>query len=147
LPWLRRGIILPAVSGSEGNQSVAIFSSNQEGRLCGLGGHWLSVRKAQRNSSDITANSLSRVRYRDDEQRRKRLTTVEIIIEESGWSSPEKPDIVGLRVDFKETELQRRIKQAGGRCNSAKRIWEFDYDHAVALGLMKRIVKLEVSDI
>jgi hypothetical protein len=86
-------------------------------------------------------------RYRYDEQQRKRSTTVEIIVEESGWSPPEKPAIVGLRVDFQETELQRRVKQAGGRWNSAKRVWEIRYDQAVALGLKKQIVKLEVSGI
>ena len=87
------------------------------------------------------------VRYRYDEQRRKRSTTVEIIVEESGWSPPEKPAIVGMRVEFQETELQRRVKQAGGKWNSTKRVWEIHYDQAVALGLKKRIVKLEVSDI
>jgi hypothetical protein len=36
-------------------------------------------------------------------------------VEKSGWSPPEKPEIVGLRVEFQETELQRRVKQAGGK--------------------------------
>ena len=87
------------------------------------------------------------VRYRYDEQRRKRFTTIEIIVEESAWSPPEKPEIVGLRVEFKETELQRRVKQAGAKWNSAMRVWEIQYDQALALGLKKRIVKLKVSDI
>jgi hypothetical protein len=52
-----------------------------------------------------------------------------------------------LRVEFEETELQRRVKQAGGKWNSTMRVWEIHYDQAVALGLKKRIVKLEVSDI
>jgi hypothetical protein len=86
-------------------------------------------------------------RYRYDEQRRKRFTTIEIIVEESGWSPPEKPEIVGLRVEFRETELQRRVKQAGGKWNSTMRVWEIHCDQALALGLKKRIVKLEVSDI
>lgn len=60
------------------------------------------------------------VRYRYDDQRRKRFTTIEILIEESAWSPPEKPEIVGLRVEFRETELQRRVKQAGGKWNPAK---------------------------
>ncbi len=87
------------------------------------------------------------VRYRYDEQRRTRGATVEIIVEESGCYPPERPVIVGLRVDFQETELQRRVKQAGGKWNSAKRVWEIHYDQAMALGLKKRIVKLEVSDV
>ena len=128
------------------NQS-RFFSNNQEARLCRHGGHWLPVRKVQRSSSTTTVNSWSRVRYRYDEQRRKRGATVEIIVEESAWSPPEKPEIVGLRVEFQETELQRRVKLAGGKWNSAKRVWEIHYDQAVALGLKKRIVKLEVSAI
>jgi len=63
------------------------------------------------------------------------------------WSPPENPEIVRLRIEFHETELQRRVKQAGGKWNSAKRVWKIHDDHAVAIGLKKRIVKLEVSDI
>jgi hypothetical protein len=69
---------------------------------------------------NVTANNWSRARYRYDNRRRKRFTTIEIIVEEPGWSPPENPAIVGLRVDFQETELQRRVKQAGGGWNSAK---------------------------
>jgi hypothetical protein len=60
-------------------------------------------------------------------------------VEESRWSPPEKPEIIELRVEFEETELQRRVKLAGGKCNSAKRVWEIHYGQAVALGLKKRI--------
>jgi len=52
---------------------------------------------------------------------------------ESGWSLPEKPEIVGLRVEFQGTELQRRVEQAGGKWNSTKRVWEINYDQALAL--------------
>lgn len=50
-------------------------------------------------------------------------------------------------MEFRETELQRRVKQSGGKWNSAKRVWEIHYDKAVALDLKKRLVKLDVSDI
>jgi hypothetical protein len=103
--------------------------------------------KGTKKFLDRYGEQLVCVRYRYDQQRRKRFTTVEIIIEESNWSPPEKPSIVGLRVDFQETELQRRVKQAGGKWNSAKRVWEIHYDQAVALGLKGRIVKLEVSEL
>jgi hypothetical protein len=63
LPWQRAESILPAVSGFSDNQSVAVFSSSQEGRLCKLGGRPLSVRKAQRISSNITANKMNREVY------------------------------------------------------------------------------------
>jgi hypothetical protein len=63
-----------------------------------------------------------RVRYHYDEQRRNRGAIIEIIVEGSGWSPPEKPEIVGLRVESHEPGVQRRVKQAGGRWNSAKRV-------------------------
>src|SRR5690348_442544 len=46
-------------------------------------------------------------------RRRKRFSTVELITEESGWTPPEKPTVFGLRVELKEADLQRRVKQAG----------------------------------
>jgi hypothetical protein len=58
-----------------------------------------------------------------------------------------RPEIVGLRVEFQETELQRRVKQARSKWNSTMRVWEIHYDRAVALGLKTRIVKLEVADV
>src|SRR5215510_12480773 len=88
LPWLWRGLILPAVSGFSGNLSVAVFPSGLEGRICGLGEHWLPVRKAQRSSLNVMVNNWFRVRCRYGEQRRKPFNTVEIIVEESGWSPP-----------------------------------------------------------
>lgn len=83
--------------------------------------------KTPRHRRD-TGKQLICVRYRYDDQRRKRFTTIEIIFEESDWSPPEKPEIVGLRVEFRETELRRRVKQSGGKWNSAKRGWEIHYD-------------------
>jgi hypothetical protein len=66
--------------------------------------------------------------------------------EESGWSPPEKPEIVGLRVEFQETELQRRVKRVAGKWNSTKRIWEINCDQAVALGLNKRTALRAAAD-
>ena len=86
------------------------------------------------------------VRYRYDVEQRKRFTTVELIVEEASWSPPEKPTLVGLRVERQETDVQRRIKQAGGKWNATQRVWELQYDQAIALGLKSRMVKLEVSD-
>jgi len=37
----------------------------------------------------------------------------------------------GLRVELQEAELQRRVKQAGGKLNSTKQGWEIHYDQAV----------------
>jgi hypothetical protein len=47
-------------------------------------------------------------------------------------------------VGMKEVELQRQVKQAGGRWNPAERVWEMPYGRAVALGLKAHIEKLRV---
>jgi hypothetical protein len=106
-----------------------------------------SGQKGAKKFLDCYGEQVFSVRYRCDEQWRKRGATVEIFVEESGWPLPDKPEIVDLRVELRETELRRRVKQAGGKWNSAKRVWEIHHDQAVALGLKKQIVKLEVSDI
>ena len=107
----------------------------------------VSGQKGAKTFLDCYGEQLVCVRYRYDEQRRKRFTTVEIIVGESAWSPPEKPAIVGLWIEFQETDLQRRVKRAGGKWNGAKRVWDIHNDQAVALGLKKRIVKLAVSAI
>jgi len=67
-------------------------------------------------------------RYRYDEQRRSRRIWL---------ASTREPEIVELRVEFEETELQRRVKLASGKWNSAKRVWEIHYDQAGAFSLKK----------
>jgi hypothetical protein len=90
------------------------------------------------------------VRYRYDDQLRKRLKTVELIVEENEWTPPDKlfiaNTIVGVRVELAEVELQRKVKQAGGKWNPTRRLWEIRYDQAVKLGLKGRIEKPKVSD-
>lgn len=59
------------------------------------------------------------VRYRYDTARKRRLKTVELIIEETPWEKdaqripPNK--IVALKVDYHEKHLQKIIKSAGGK--------------------------------
>jgi len=43
----------------------------------------------------------------------------------------------------KEADLRRRVKQAGGKWNRERGAREISYDQAIALGLKKRIVKLD----
>ncbi len=78
-------------------------------------------------------------RYRFDDQLQKRFKTVELIVEETAWIPPARllaaNTIVGVRVELAEVELQRKVKQAGGRWNPARRLWEIRYDQAVKLAL------------
>jgi predicted aminopeptidase len=82
------------------------------------------------------------VRYRYDVQRRRRYTTVEIIVAESQWiPSPPAPDaIVGLRVAFDETDLRKAVLAAGGRWSWKLQLWQLRYDQVLALGLIDRLV-------
>ncbi len=87
------------------------------------------------------------VRYRYDEKREKRFKTVELIVEEADWK-PKRgafraEEVVGVRIGFKETDLQDRVRQAGGKWNRSRQVWEMRYDRAVKLGLKSRIRKIK----
>ena len=103
--------------------------------------------KGTRKLLDLYGPRLVCVRYCYDEQRHKRYKTVELIVEESSWTPPliEPETLVGVRIAFKEAELQRQVKQAGAKWNSARRVWEMRYDQALALGLEGRIEKRKAS--
>ncbi|MEP7339292.1 MAG: hypothetical protein ABI977_16265 [Acidobacteriota bacterium] len=115
---------------------------------------WRTLTPGQEGTKKVPdhyGEKLIYVRYRYYEQRRKRVTTVEIIVEESAWTPPSapitEPLIVGLRIGINEVNVQRRIKQAGGKWNRQQQLWEIPSDQAIALGLKDRIQNLEVSTI
>jgi hypothetical protein len=87
------------------------------------------------------------VRYRYDEKRKKRLKTVELIVEETDWEPPRRPfkddEIVSVELDFKERELRSKVLQAGGTFNTAQKIWQIRYDRALKLGLRDRIRQIK----
>src|SRR5690349_12143694 len=87
------------------------------------------------------------VRYRYDEKKKKRFKTVELIIEEVAWEPTSKPfndhEIVGVRVELQETALQNKVRQAGGKWNAVRKIWQIRYDRAVKLGLKSRIRRIK----
>ena len=89
------------------------------------------------------------VRYRDDAQREVSLKTIELMIAESKYKPRPRrireDQLVGLQIGLREVELQRRIKQAGGKWNAAIRLWEMRYDQAVKLDLTERIRQKNVS--
>lgn len=107
--------------------------------------------KGARKYLDHYGEKLICVRYRYDEQQRKRATTVESVVEESAWTPlaalSVEPVIVGLRVGLNEVAFPRLVKPAGGKWNRQLQIWEISSDQAVALGLTERRQKLKVSSI
>jgi hypothetical protein len=105
--------------------------------------------KGTKRLVDQYGSKLVCVRYRYDELSRRRLKTVEIIIEEKAWQ-PKTPEInpeeiVGVRISLNEVELQRRVKLAGAKWNPARRLWEMQHGKAVSLGLNDRIEKASIS--
>ena len=47
---------------------------------------------------------------------------------------------VGLRIHFRETDLRRRVKSAGGRWDPERRLWLLRRDQAERQGLLHRVV-------
>ena len=84
------------------------------------------------------------VRYRYDDQQRKRLKTVEIIVEEESWTPPQRPTprerVVALRIAVTDGATRRQVKAAGGTWHPQQQLWYLRHDRVVALGLVSRIV-------
>ena len=113
----------------------------------------LHLKPGQRGTKLLLAQYGDRlvcVRYRYDAQRRKRFKTVELIVAEHDWDPPA-PGLaddapVAVRVDFAELDLRQRVKQAGGKWNPDRKVWELRYADVVALTLEARIVDDRASD-
>ena len=113
----------------------------------------LHLKPGQKGTKQLLAQYGDRlvcVRYRYDAQRKKRFKTVEIIVAEREWEPPAPrltaDTIVGVRVDVAEGEMRERVKQAGGKWDRRRKVWELRYDQVVALKLEARIVKEEASN-
>jgi len=84
------------------------------------------------------------VRYRYDAANKRRIKTVELIIEETPWQPrPAKipvNQIMHLRIKYDEVALRNLVKAAGGKWNRDKQAWELPYQEVLRLGLAARIV-------
>lgn len=84
------------------------------------------------------------VRYKYDPVKRIKLKTVELIAEERFYKA-EKDKIhnnktVAIRVNYNETDLQRKVKSFGGKWNKEGKVWELAYKYVLELGLVDRII-------
>ena len=84
------------------------------------------------------------VRYRYDLENKKRLTTVELIIEEQPWQ-PQANRIpmnkkVQLRIEYGEFDIRTKVKAVGGKWNRKQKVWELSYHEVLKLGLKDRII-------
>ena len=86
------------------------------------------------------------VRYRYDSKRQRKIKTVEIIIEEGTWetNSHKIPGnkLVHIRIEYKETYLRKLVKDAGGRWDGEKKLWEMPYKEVIQLGLKNRVINV-----
>ena len=84
------------------------------------------------------------VRYAYDNTTKKRMTTIELIVEQRDWQPKQtfipKNKIVQIKINYGEIDLARQVKSLGGRWNRDKKVWELSYRNVQALGLAKRIV-------
>jgi hypothetical protein len=87
------------------------------------------------------------VRYRYDSATGRRVKTAELIVQDIAWAGrARKPrrndhDLVGVRIDWKESELRAAVKRAGGISRPRQRLWELSWDAVRTLGLHGRVVE------
>jgi len=93
------------------------------------------------------------VRYRHDKQNQRRVTTIELIVDE-GFYLPERNTSrfldfknnnrnVYIRIDYNESELRRIVKCAGGKWEPNNKRWILRYREAEKLKLCERIEEIE----
>lgn len=107
----------------------------------------VTLRPGQRGTKKLTerfGDRLICVRYRYDIERRRRVTTVELVVDEAPWepSAGSQSRLVGVRVDYRESELRNRVKAAGGQWGPEKKLWRLRSREARELGLERRIVRM-----
>jgi hypothetical protein len=85
------------------------------------------------------------VRYRYDQQRKIRTTTVELTVEEGPWRRSNKRipmnKIVNVRIAYDEVHFRKLVKAVGGKWNPKNKAWQLPYREALELGLEKRIIR------
>ncbi len=117
-----------------------------------------ALKPGQKGTKDLSARygpSLLLVRYRYDDDTRERLKTVELVGERrsrereakcpgsrkvnnhAGGASRRR---VALSIGWREKDLQRRVRSAGGRWGPVRRVWMLRRDVAERLELLDRVV-------
>jgi hypothetical protein len=106
----------------------------------------LNLKPGQKGTKKLVqkyGDSLIYVRYRYDESRGIRQTTVELVEEEAPWRRRERrhdSDLVAVTVGFAEKELRARLKDAGGKWDPEQKVWHVTYGMIRGTKLVERIV-------
>ncbi len=84
------------------------------------------------------------VRYRYDPEQQRKITTVEIIVDERPWRpDPQRmhPNTrLSLCVGYDEVNVRNTVKAAGGKWDARQKVWKLAYKQVMALRLMDRVV-------
>jgi len=107
----------------------------------------VKLKPGQKGTKKLTAqygDSLVCVRYRYDVENRKKMKTVELIVDESDWT-PQKARypagaMVPLRIGSQEKSLQEQIRELGGRWDRSQHLWFIPYACIAGTTLEKFIV-------
>lgn len=107
----------------------------------------LVLKPGQRGTIKLVAEYGDRlicVRYRDDDKRRRRLKTIELIVKETALPNeePAADELVYLRIAWGERELAALVKREGTAWDAGARLWKMRYSQVTMLGLQDRIVRV-----
>jgi hypothetical protein len=114
----------------------------------------LNLKPGQRGTRKLSAQYGDRlvcVRYRYDEEKKKRFRTVELIIEEADWEPKvaEKavhttPTLTAcVRVKWGEKYLARKLREAGGHWDRNRKLWIVPHEKVSELGIdPERVVRV-----
>ena len=107
----------------------------------------LTLRPGQRGTKKLLEQDGDRlvcVRYRYDERTGKRIKTVELIVDETGWDRAD-PHIPSRKLRYglvepHEVRLREKIKAAGPRWHPDQVAWSLPHDRIVSLGIADRMI-------
>jgi len=106
----------------------------------------LNLKPGQKGTKHLVekyGTSLLYVRYRYDEDKGIRQTTVELVEEEVTWRPRKRrrdDDLVSVMVAFEEVALREQLKGLGGRWDPERKVWRILYGAIRGTGLAKRVV-------
>ncbi|MDL2716822.1 MAG: hypothetical protein PT977_03625 [Acidobacteriota bacterium] len=83
------------------------------------------------------------MRYRYDEHARRRITTVELRVDEQPWT-PKASATVHVEIRYAEARLRELAKKGGATWDRARQLWRMRRSAAIKLGIAHRIRPEEV---
>jgi hypothetical protein len=85
------------------------------------------------------------VRYRYDVNEKRKLKTIELIIENTPWQPNQEKiplnKLMNIRIMANEYPLRIKVKAAGGSWDHQHQVWRLPYAQVLELGLNDRIVE------